>query len=523
MSVIVVGVRASNLTTRLYDDAGSLMWSADHGADVYCVCVDADGNIYTGGVRTSGGITTRKYSINGTLLWSADHGGTVRAIAIDSNGNLYTAGTYNYGIIRKYNSSGTEIVSGWPWYNGDHVYGLCVDASNNLYVAGAQVYNQTYFYYFNVRKIDGSGNEQWYYNNGPYNAYGISVINSTQVKYVGAQNGQGTGHVLDQSNGASSSIFDHGATVYAVAANSNGDYGGARNGSGYTTRIGSANLDHGATVYAMAVDSSSGDVYTGGVSSSSVTARKYSSTGAEYTGGWPINTGSTVYGIAWTSQAPLFGILAPALGLAVSLAIPSLSTVIFPPALSWPFAIGVPDTTSPPWPPDGVPSIYRLIVTPSTQEYPLAALTCTRRRGESAWMVATVPIYSEQMIADLRAQLGLQGYLVVYAGSRNALGAEIIGEFLKAVFTEIHLIRTPYQASIELTGRIVNPPFTAQSRILRQVSVRGIEGGKRRVQCAVDPLLKPGDTVTDLDPFVVGAISYSVSPTSATMTVTEDG
>lgn len=138
-------------------------------------------------------------------------------------------------------------------------------------------------------------------------------------------------------------------------------------------------------------------------------------------------------------------------------------------------------------------------------------------------MVATIPIYSEQMLADLRAQLGLQGYLVVYAGFRNALGAEILGEFLKAALTEIRPTRSAYQASIELTGRIVNPAFTAQSRILRQVSVRGMEGGKRRVQCAVDPLLKPGDTVTDLDPFVVGAISYSVSPTSATMTVTEDG
>ena len=70
--IAVGGYRVGNITTRAYDDAGTLLWSRDHGATVWAVAADRDSNVYTGGALT-GGVTTRKYDAAGNLLWSASH------------------------------------------------------------------------------------------------------------------------------------------------------------------------------------------------------------------------------------------------------------------------------------------------------------------------------------------------------------------------------------------------------------------------------------------------------------------
>lgn len=523
-SVVTVGVRTNNITTRLYDGAtGSLQWSTDHGADVYCVCVDANGNIYTGGVRT-GGYTTRKYDINGALQWSVDHGGTVRAIAIGSDGYLYTAGTYNYGIVRKYTSSGTEITSGWPIYHGTDVYGLGVDTDQNLYLTGAQYYESYSYRYVTTRKINSAGMQQWYYTHGTYTTYGISVVDANYVKYVSEENQYGhTGALLSRESGIRSTTNSHGATLYAVAANSTGDYAGARNASNYTTKIASANLDHGATVYAMTVNTLSGSVYTGGAVNNSVTTRKYSGSGIENTNGWPLNHGATVYGIAWTAQTPFFGVNAPALGLILTLGLPLPCVGITPIGLLLPIALGLPSTPQIILPPGAIPSIYRLFVTGTgLLEYPLSALACQRRLGQSTWLVATIPTYSAALLIALQTNLAHQDYLLVQAGIRNSDGSETLGEFLRAILTEINVTRTASRAWIELTGRVINPAFTAQTRTLPNVAMRAMDAGKHTVRCAIDPLLRPNDTVNDgMANWVVGAIDYSISPAEATMTVRE--
>lgn len=56
---------------------GSVIWHADHGADVYWVDCDADGNVATLGVRTADPFTTRYYDPDGNLVWSADNGTTI--------------------------------------------------------------------------------------------------------------------------------------------------------------------------------------------------------------------------------------------------------------------------------------------------------------------------------------------------------------------------------------------------------------------------------------------------------------
>jgi hypothetical protein len=55
------------------------------------------------------------------------------------------------------------------------------------------------------------------------------------------------------------------------------------------------------------------------------------------------------------------------------------------------------------------------------------------------------------------------------------------------------------------------------------VQTRGLdEQGRKRMRCAVDPLLRPGDTATALDwTFEVGAILYFVGVGEAWMQITE--
>ena len=80
-NIITGGGLIGNLTTRKYDSDGNLIWSRNHGAQVFGVAVDGNNNIITGG-SVVGNLTTRKYDSDGTLLWSVNHNQTVFGIAV---------------------------------------------------------------------------------------------------------------------------------------------------------------------------------------------------------------------------------------------------------------------------------------------------------------------------------------------------------------------------------------------------------------------------------------------------------
>ncbi len=110
--------------------------------------------------------------------------------------------------------------------------------------------------------------------------------------------------VYDESNHMQSWTANHGATVYAVAADSSGNVfiGGAAGTGGYTVRKyaldGSLiwSYDHGATVYAVAIDPN-GNLFIGGdAGTGGYEARKLSADGT--TSLWGVVHGATVYGIA---------------------------------------------------------------------------------------------------------------------------------------------------------------------------------------------------------------------------------
>jgi hypothetical protein len=158
--IIAVGASVSSKTIwKINSSTGATIWSANHGAQTNAVFVDASGDIYTGGDSASG-VTIRKWDTDGNEIttdnwpisigpgildlvgdstylfatgyrdsnittycylkstgafqWSADYGNNAYAIAVDSDGNSYVGGPNASGRLKKYDSDGTEITSGWP-------------------------------------------------------------------------------------------------------------------------------------------------------------------------------------------------------------------------------------------------------------------------------------------------------------------------------------------------------------------------------------------------------------------------
>jgi hypothetical protein len=112
---------------------------------------------------------------------------------------------------------------------------------------------------------------------------------------------------------------------------------------------------------------------------------------------------------------------------------------------------------------------------------------------------------------------------VIYSGV--ALGdAETLGEYLRAVLTEVESDWSPQFGGITLTGRVQNPSYTAASRVLAGVQARGMDKGRHTATGAVDPLLRPNDTLDDgADTWIVGAVDVRIGPGISQMRVQEDG
>jgi len=197
-----------------------------------------------------------------------------------------------------------------------------------------------------------------------------------------------------------------------------------------------------------------------------------------------------------------------------------------PPGLPLPLALGIPALSAPPVPPAPDPAlrtVYRLYLSAlggdDLLELPLAALQCTRRVNESTWLALTVPAVTDARLAAMEARL--QGQAVIYAGVATPSG-ETLGEFLRATLTEVAIARDDRTSAATLTARVILTPFTAGSYTLQSVSERGADAGRRTVTCAVDPRIRPNDTVDDGNSsWTAGIITYRIDPTTAAMRITE--
>ena len=140
---------------------------------------------------------------------------------------------------------------------------------------------------------------------------------------------------------------------------------------------------------------------------------------------------------------------------------------------------------------------------------PIASLRSQRRLGASSWLTLEIPVWSAAMqsLAEAAATV------TVYAD------ADV---FLAATITEVVPHRDPRRGSIRLRARIIPDPFTAQTRIVRNVTERGNDAGRRLLVCDADPDLRPNDTVDDGGTqWLAGIIDYSIGAQEQTMRVVE--
>jgi len=512
------------VSLRSYDSgSGSAGWTADHGGIIYAVAADANGNVIIGGFRDeyTSYKTTRKYDSTGSELWNADHGITVFGVAADGSGNVFTAGQVSSSVTtRKYNSAGSQQ---WTANHGTTVYGIAADASGNSYTGGARTSSVT------TRKYNSAGSQQWTADHGA-TVYGIGVDTSGNVYTCGERTSNLTIRKYD-SAGSLQWSADSGDDAVALCVDSvNGVLYvcGPPSGSYYVRKFSTSDgaeittgwpLTSGFSLpKCLAVDSS-GNVYFGGAVSSSKTTYKYNSAKSLQ---WSVNHGvNYVFGIAIYEPSEI-----PGLPMEIALGIPTSGFVTLTPGLEVSLALGTPASIVPA-PPDPstilVPAqtIYRLYFTGGDwMELPMRSFQCQRRLGASTWVTVIVD-YSTASRAALDARIAVGGRLSIFSGVRYADGTEVMGEFLQAALTRIDDERDAYHGMMTITGRVIPVAFSATSRTLQGVQSRGVDSEGRRVCiCAVDPLLRPNDTVNDgVQTWTAGTIDYTVSPANATMHV----
>lgn len=514
-----------NITTRVYEDDGTPLWTADHGASVYCVTIDSEGNVYTGG-NVTGGVTTRKYDINGDVVWSINHGNSVNAIAVDNQGNVYTGGNVTSNLTtRKYDSSGGLL---WSANHGNTVKGIAVDADGNVYTTG---YRATSDYV--TRKYDSNGVLLW--SIAGLDSYSIAV-NSTIVM-VGSVYGTGSQtlrtYAFDGTPGSTSNFAgdlrgicgDTSGNIYAATAN----YFGSTNYKliRYNSSLSLTKqlLYINDVAFCVAVDPD-GNMYLGSGVISSYSTRKYASDGTLL---WSDNHGNAVYGIAHRKLGSKT--LMPGLGLPITIG-NFLAEIYFSaniPSLAIPISVASPVSSTPPLPPEwaslAVAKIYRAVLSipggDDLLDVPLASFQCVRQINASTWLTVVTPVYSPTLKAALTARIG--GELLINAGTRNSYGIETLGLFMRATLTAVEYTLKPSGATITLTARVINPSYSSTTRTMSGIRNRSKDNGRWSLVCDADPLLRPNDTAT-IGPvtFTVGTIRHSVGPNDAMMEVTEE-
>lgn len=530
MTVYAAGSRSSGgKTTWKLTSAGAEVWSADHGDIVIGIAVDATTDAVCTVGNVSSSVTTRYYDASGTQQWAANHGGQTRGVVIDASGNVFTAGAYVSSIsLRKYSSAGAESWNheglrsqGWSAFvnpSDGFIYFAC---AYNSSLGGNYARFPPALDYRNYDSLGQAGTLTKLVLDASGNIYAVGFRYTQSVwKY--------------NSSFALQWYADHGANCYSVAVDGSGNVyvGGVRaiGSSNYSLRKYNASgvlqwsKDTGGDVWAVALDDA-GAIWAAGAVASSYNLRRYDASGT-LLGNWLVG-GSTVtlYALAIRPDPPA---TLPALAVPLALAAPIGGGTIDIPALPLALALAVPTVPDRPAPPDpfavALPGqiVYRCVLTGGDGvEVPLQSFQCRRRAGDSTWLAVTCPTTSAELEAAIASRIGAE--LLILSGLRSAAGVETLGQFIRAVLTDWTSERTPFGATLTLTARVVPAGRTPITRPLTGVWQRGRDEQNRRVvRCAVDPLLKPGDTVADAgDAFAVGAILYFIGPVTSDMTVTE--
>lgn len=527
--VYVAHTRVDGRTVSLLNPDGNrdTGFAIDFCAPAKGVKKDSAGNFYVFGLD-GGKANCRKLDASlATVYTLTTYAVYCNAIAIVEGSNaLFTGAAVTSGSdsnpphTQKWDLDDGGAV--WNGYSLPEIKGLAVNPAGTRIVSVGDTNGRTPVNSIYVNSSTGSTSSSGQVNSCT-DLRAIAIIDNSNAYVVGARTSSRTLWKCGLTSPYTVAWYaDHGAALNCVCIDSAGNVlvAGASDGT-YTTRKYNSSgtllwsADHGGTVHGIAVD---GDdyVYTTGDRISNVTTRKYDPDGNLV---WSGDAGAYSYGL-WVEDVVVTDAEPPGLAFAFGPTVP-VCTFSVRTALALPFALAGPETQIQFAPdlalaPREIRQVYRLYEVldgGALREIPLASLQCTRRVGASTWLSIECP-------GSVDLDLGVT--LLLKAGYALSDGTETLGEFLRAIATERAVVRHSAGTLTTLTGRVQNPSYRAQTRTLQGVFRRGAENGKRACECAIDPLLRPNDTVHDGEStWLAGAIAYRLSPSAGTMHVRE--
>lgn len=137
-------------------DSGATDWETATPEPVSDICIDSAGNLFLCTLFGGGGnVGVHKYTPAGSQVWYTSCANLLNGICNDGS-NSYAVGVgTGANDCRKYNSSGTEITSGWPVEFG--VPNSCdCNSSGDVVIVGTKA-SSTY----SVLALDASGSTRW--------------------------------------------------------------------------------------------------------------------------------------------------------------------------------------------------------------------------------------------------------------------------------------------------------------------------------------------------------------------------
>ena len=172
--------------------------------------------------------------------------------------------------------------------------------------------------------------------------------------------------------------------------------------------------------------------------------------------------------------------------------------------------------------------LFRLEWKQYTYQMPISSFSGQVRSGEPTYLQVTIPDalrWGEAIRAYTRFP---ETRLVVSAGYRYTDGRYDVVEIARAKLRNVRFDYGARSQTVTLDGVESRENTTPKTVILSRASYKNLSSeGLRRFRCPVDFQLRPGDTVIFQDEvltegtFVVGEISYTVTPLDAQMEVAE--
>jgi len=518
-------------TAAKLDPNGIILWHVNHKAPVFSIAIDEDGNLYTFGVATTdagvwmedswrdgggeaadrtGYYTTRKYNSAGVLQWSADHGfsssSSNRGGIFYKNGYVYTIGSGSsiYGMLCKYDADTGAVI----WRTGFYIVAqeslypsdLVVDSSDNIYLAGAFnfVTDRTYFYWIVKYNSDGELIDKVPREADNIEAEALHIVLDSSENVIVCSRPYFDGYYF----------YKYDSDLNFIEKNSSGIFD-----SDYYNLINGIAIDADDNIYFCSrYMTSDYSVYKLSADLSAFVwfAKTYSRTIAEgyYVDVFSIDVREvetppllTRFRLGKpTYQGDRYAAV-PGLPLSVSLSTPALYRDYIGRAL---------------------PQIYRVYLIGGTDPVEvMASFISIRKTSENLAVTVVVPGFSE---ADLTAIEALEeGTIVIQKGIRWPNGSEQLDTLVEIALSGFRYDGGVRSQSLTLLGAGAASGTHTTTRRLTGISYRNSSDGIRRIRCALDTYVQPGDTA-DLgndETLVVGDVSLTIRPDQALMELVE--